>query len=268
MRCQSSQRSAHAARFVEHARPRHGFTMIELLVVISIMALLIAILLPALSSAQEQARRTKCASQMRQMGIAWIAYNQDMKHLPPGDWGEAFMVGLNVHKILRDSYGVPAPLVLCPNVKPSDFTTSFQRRWEGNNTDGKMSYHYFAGFGQRPMSTDGWIIGGGYWYLGNQGYRPALYVDQCKWPSQMSMMMDLAYQKADIGAGAVYQHKPQRSNHPDNTGGAAGENVLFLDAHVEWHNYVDGKTWRLGSDFREAIWWTPKFAPPSGALLW
>ena len=61
-------------------RPRsRGFTLVELLVVIGIIAILIALLMPALGRARENARRIDCMSHMRQLTTAWVAYAQANK---------------------------------------------------------------------------------------------------------------------------------------------------------------------------------------------
>jgi prepilin-type N-terminal cleavage/methylation domain-containing protein/prepilin-type processing-associated H-X9-DG protein len=60
---------------------KYGFTLVELLVVISIIALLLALLLPALWKAQEHARRIVCAKNLQQLGIASTAYFNDYSKL-------------------------------------------------------------------------------------------------------------------------------------------------------------------------------------------
>src|SRR5579862_6261554 len=56
---------------------RYGFTLIELLVVIAIIAILASILFPVFAQAREKARQSSCASNMKQIALATIAYVQD-----------------------------------------------------------------------------------------------------------------------------------------------------------------------------------------------
>lgn len=64
-------------------RLRHGFTLVELLVVIAIIGTLVGLLVPAVQSAREAARRTRCQSQLRQIGTALQNHESARKKFPP-----------------------------------------------------------------------------------------------------------------------------------------------------------------------------------------
>ncbi len=64
---------------------RKGFTLIELLVVIAIIAILAAILFPVFAKAREKARQSTCASNLKQLGLAYTSYAQDYDEIIPGN---------------------------------------------------------------------------------------------------------------------------------------------------------------------------------------
>src|SRR5688500_1584439 len=72
------------------SRPSRGFTLIELLVVIAIIAILAALLLPALARAKTKAQGIQCLNHLRQTGLAWIMYADDNgDQIPPNNLNAA-----------------------------------------------------------------------------------------------------------------------------------------------------------------------------------
>ena len=68
-------------------RARHGFTLVELLVVITIIGILIALLLPAVQAAREAARMTQCRNNVKQLALSCLHHENVTRRLPTGGWG-------------------------------------------------------------------------------------------------------------------------------------------------------------------------------------
>lgn len=88
-RCALDRPSSIESSPCRHHSPivRPGFTLVELLVVIAIIGILVALLLPAIQAAREAARRTECTNHLKQIGLAFLSHETQIKHFPTGGWG-------------------------------------------------------------------------------------------------------------------------------------------------------------------------------------
>jgi len=132
-------------------RFRPGFSLIELLVVISVISLLIALLLPALQSARDAGQSVLCLSQLRQVGVGVATYVNQTEYLPysfdAGQAGSAddrywySMIEITDAETVRDT-----SVFICP---------SNDLRWgdAGNRWSGNYAWNISVGQSNRPIKA-------------------------------------------------------------------------------------------------------------------
>lgn len=198
-----------------------GFTLIELLVVIAIIAILAAILFPVFARARENARRTACLSNMKQIGLGMMQYIQD--------YDEMYMVSEGATPTYALSrigpYTKSDQILVCPSA--TNATTINVTNASGTGTT--ICSYYVTGSG---------TVGGTNYYWGLFGL-PPVSIASVSSPAATIAMSERSDTFADWHIDYMPDATPTGGNSSDaNTGVTArhldGANYLFADGHAKW----------------------------------
>lgn len=214
---------AKSRRIRSHSRSTHrAFTLIELLVVITIIAILASILFPVFGRARENARRTSCMSNLKQIGLGWIQYSQDYDEMAaPIRWGGGNTQYFPLRSLL-DPYVKSAQIFICASNSQSPQSLTYTYNWCVGTTCGGGNFHNMAGFpypSQTPAFTEANNTGSP-----NTSFYFAMESATTFWGRRS----EPATGALDWYAGAT----PKMVQHMD------GGSILFVDGHVKWYHYV------------------------------
>jgi prepilin-type N-terminal cleavage/methylation domain-containing protein/prepilin-type processing-associated H-X9-DG protein len=239
------------------AKYRFGFTLVELLVVISIIALLLAVLMPALSKAREQGRKIQCAAHMRGMALGMQMYSMTYKNLypamlMPGNLSTVYKGKSHWHQLAM-SFADNKKLLQCPSLRKnrirwdnSMFLTGFGLNYDGCN----WKYNWVtddpdAGFGYVvPEEPRGGCVSN--MQIGRQGEFIMLGDSNGnKQTDALTLRSNYAY--GILGSPRVLGKINPYGDMPDVHD--KGGNIAFMDTHIAWY-----KTSELMSEKMLYMW--------------
>lgn len=200
---------------VRKVSSRDGFTLIELLVVVAIIAILAAMLLPALSQARERARQTFCINTLKQFGLAILMYTQDYgEFLPPYRQSDPVNYDQWTY-LLSFQLGAPGR----PGVYSAD-TENWMKKYKGRCPSAKPQTTYF-------YQTWGYnsYMGGDCRYLSTKPFKK---IGRVRKPERKIIMGDGAGGDLPDRGQVIYRH-----------GGEIYADFLFVDGHVSPMRYID-----------------------------
>ncbi|MCX7706079.1 MAG: prepilin-type N-terminal cleavage/methylation domain-containing protein [bacterium] len=202
---------------------KHGFTLIELLVVIAIIAILAAMLLPVLSKARENARRSVCVSNMKQLGTILSMYSQDFDGYYPHWTSQNILRALAI--LQTEGYVKNVEIFICPSAKRRDHIAKnlrISQTCPGTCPGGVQNHCSYAFISQGANNL----------VASDPAYKNwALVTDETdKWYYNIERRSSIWLAKQDTTA-SPYNPRITAANLNH---GWHGLNVLFIDGSAEW----------------------------------